>query len=156
MNKQLFFLVFTFLVIFSQNSHAATPDITLPFVNTTQHLSDFKGKLVYLDFWASWCTPCRKSFPWMNKIQQKYADKGFEVIAVNLDKDKSQVMKFLKKYPAQFKIAYDPAGTSADAFNVKTMPSSFLINRKGHIVLKHNGFRKKDIQKIENIILSNL
>lgn len=143
-------------VFLSQYSYAATPNIPLKFSNTTQKLSDYKGKLVYLDFWASWCIPCRKSFPWMNKIHEKYQKQGLEVIAVNLDKDSQLVSQFLKKYPALFKIAYDSSGNTAEQFHVKGMPTSFLISRDGKLISVHMGFRKKDMAKLENLIQSNL
>ena len=156
LKKLLLTLFFTANVLFMQNAYAAAPNITLKFADTTQHLSDFKGKLVYLDFWASWCIPCRKSFPWMNKMHEKYKSKGFEVIAVNLDKDSQLVSKFLKKHPALFKIAYDSSGDTAEQFHVKGMPTSFLISREGKLINVHMGFRQKDIVKLENIIQSNL
>lgn len=155
--KKLLLVVLLVNVIFNQHSYAdTTPNISLKFTNTTQHLNDFKGKLVYLDFWASWCIPCRKSFPWMNEIHEKYKSKGLEVIAVNLDKDSKLVSQFLKKYPALFKVAYDSSGDTAEQFHVKGMPTSFLISRTGKLLTVHKGFRKKDLAKLENLIQSNL
>lgn len=154
--KKLLLAVLLTNVFLSQYSYAATPNIPLKFSNTTQKLSDYKGKLVYLDFWASWCIPCRKSFPWMNKIHEKYQKQGLEVIAVNLDKDSQLVSQFLKKYPALFKIAYDSSGNTAEQFHVKGMPTSFLISRDGKLISVHMGFRKKDMAKLENLIQSNL
>lgn len=154
--KKLILAVLLINVFLSQHSYAATPNISLKFSNTTQKLSDYKGKLVYLDFWASWCIPCRKSFPWMNKIHEKFQKQGLEVIAVNLDKDSQLVSQFLKKYPALFKIAYDSSGNTAEQFHVKGMPTSFLISRDGKLLSVHMGFRKKDIAKLENLIQSNL
>ena len=154
--KNLLLAVLLTNVLLNQYSYAATPNIPLKFSNTTQKLSDYKGKLVYLDFWASWCIPCRKSFPWMNKIHEKFQKQGLEVIAVNLDKDSQLVSQFLKKYPALFKIAYDSSGNTAEQFHVKGMPTSFLISRDGKLLSVHMGFRKKDIAKLENLIQSNL
>lgn len=110
-------------------------------------LSDFeaqvashKGKVIYVDFWASWCVPCRKSFPWMNDIQQKYADKNFTVLSVNLDAKTSLAEEFLLETPANFPIFYDPKGKVARAFKLKGMPSSFIINKAGKVVSSHVGF----------------
>ena len=151
------FIFLLFLASSIQNSYAeSAPNITLDISNNPKTLNDFKGKLVYLDFWASWCIPCRKSFPFMNEMHNKYKAKGFEVIAINLDKDASLVLKFLNKYPAQFKIAYDSIGETAEKFNVRAMPTSFLIGRNGEIIATHQGFRQKDIGKIEQLIQSNL
>jgi len=131
-------------------------NISLKIDGAHKSLNDFKGKLVYLDFWASWCVPCRKSFPWMNEVSTKYKTKGLEVIAVNLDKDRAMVAKFLQHYPANFKIAYDQAGLSAEKFNVQVMPTSILISRNGNIITKHSGFRKKDREALEQLIKDNL
>ena len=89
-------------------------------------------------------------------MHEKYKTKGLEVIAVNLDKDSQLVSQFLKKYPALFKVAYDSSGDTAEQFNVKGMPTSFLINREGKLISVHMGFRKKDMAKLENLIQSNL
>ena len=152
-----FLILFILLTSPIQNSYAeSAASIVLNIDNTRQSLNDYKGKLVYLDFWASWCIPCRKSFPFMNEMQGKYKDKGLEIIAINLDTDITLVRKFLKHYPTQFKIAYDSTGDTAEKFNVKAMPTSFLIKRNGEIVATLSGFRKKDAGKIEKLIQSNL
>ena len=105
-----------------------------------QKLDSYKGKVVYVDFWASWCIPCLQSFPWMNEMQTKYADKNFTVLSVNLDAKRANVTKFLQKTPALFPIIYDPKGKIAKAFKLKGMPSSFIINKQGKIVSSHIGF----------------
>jgi len=103
-------------------------------------LSAYKGKVVYLDFWASWCTPCRLSFPWMNQVQEIYGREGLVVIAVNVDHDRELADEFLQANGAQFKIVYDPSGAIADQYNFKDMPTSVLIGRDGKIRAVHNGF----------------
>jgi len=118
--------------------------------------SDLRGQVVYVDFWASWCTPCRKSFPWMNAMQERYGDQGFKIIAVNLDKDRQLVDQFLKTYRANFTIAYDPEGLLASQFGLKGMPGSYLIGRDGQLKLKHLGFRGKDKNKLEMSIKNEL
>ena len=105
-----------------------------------QHLNTLKGNVIYLDFWASWCVPCRKSFPWMNEMQSKYLDKGFVVFSVNLDAEKSYAEQFLTEVPASFDVFYDPKGNVAKKFKLKGMPSSFLIDRQGNIISSHVGF----------------
>ena len=123
--------------------------------NTTNgviYLSDLKGQVVYVDFWASWCKPCRKSFPWMNTLQKRLAHKGLKIIAINVDKDRALVDQFLKSYPADFTVAYDPEGQLASKFKVKGMPSSFIFDRNGNLTTSHIGFRKKDIEKLESFI----
>ncbi|HUO03309.1 MAG TPA: TlpA disulfide reductase family protein [Rhizomicrobium sp.] len=100
----------------------------------------YKGQVVYLDFWASWCVPCRLSFPWMNELQAQYGDRGFTVIAVNVDHDGAAAQQFLSQVPASFKIVYDPAGKIASKYPIKGMPTSFLIGRDGSIRFEHDGF----------------
>ncbi len=115
-----------------------------------------KGTVVLLDFWASWCVPCRKSFPWMNALQQKYADRGLTVIAVNVDTEKQLATEFLQATPAQFHIEYDPQGSLATQLNVTAMPTSFLLDRNGKIIKQHAGFREAQLatreQEIERLL----
>jgi thiol-disulfide isomerase/thioredoxin len=103
-------------------------------------LGPYKGKVVYLDFWASWCNPCRQSFPWMNELQEEYAAKGLVVIAVNVDHDRDLADEFLQSNNAQFKIVYDPNGKIAERYDFKDMPTSILIGRDGAVRFVHNGF----------------
>lgn len=120
------------------------------------NLDDLHGQVVYLDFWASWCKPCRKSFPWMNKMQARYAKEGLKIIAVNLDTEHDLAKLFLKDNKAGFTIAYDPEGKLAEKFELKGMPTSFLIDRKGKIINTHMGFRQRDVQKLEAMIKNTL
>ena len=103
-------------------------------------LREFAGKVVYLDFWASWCAPCRQSFPWMNDVQATYAQRGLVIIAVNVDKEPNLAQKFLDAHPAIFRIAYDPKGGVAAGYDVKAMPTSILIGRDGRVRTVHQGF----------------
>lgn len=128
------------------------PTFELPTDNGKISLSSLKGKVVYLDFWASWCGPCRKSFPWMNRMMQRYGDKGLVIVAVNLDKSRDLARKFLQDYPAQFTVAYDPEGNTADQYDVQGMPSSYLIDRRQHIVKVHLGFKDEDTLGLERNI----
>jgi len=116
------------------------------------NLSDYQGKVVVLDFWASWCVPCRRSFPWMNAMHDKYKESGLVVLAVNLDRDRDNAESFLSKYAANFKIVYDPEATLASEFGVEVMPSSFVIGRGGEIVAKHTGFKVKRQDDYESTI----
>lgn len=116
------------------------------------NLSDYKGKVVILDFWASWCVPCRRSFPWMNAMHDKYNDAGLVILAVNLDRDRESADHFLSKYTADFEIVYDPQAALASQFGVEVMPSSFVIGRDGEIVVKHTGFKVKRQADYESTI----
>ncbi len=128
------------------------PTFELPGDNKTINLEKLKGKVVYLDFWASWCVPCRKSFPWMNDMHSRYGDKDFTIVAINLDTSKSDALKFLKSVPAKFDIAYDPDGNVASKYKLKVMPSSYLIDKSGTLVFAHKGYREDDSNEIEKKI----
>jgi thiol-disulfide isomerase/thioredoxin len=103
-----------------------------------------EGKVIYLDFWASWCAPCKASFPVLAAWHQKYAAKGFMVLGVNVDEEAAAMQAFLKKNITGFPTVRDAAHKLVAAADVKTMPTSFLIDRKGVIRLVHSGFRAKD------------
>jgi thiol-disulfide isomerase/thioredoxin len=107
-------------------------------------LAQYQGKVVYLDFWASWCAPCRRSFPWLDALQRKHGAEGFVVIAVNVDTDRALAAGFLKEVPVAFKVAYDPKGELAAKWKLLGMPSSFLIDRSGKPRSAHQGFRPGD------------
>lgn len=103
-------------------------------------LSEYRGRVVYVDFWASWCTPCRQSFPWMNEIHARYADQGLLVVAVNLDESRAAAQRFLRRVPADFAIVYNPEGDIAEKYSVQAMPSSYLIGPEGRILHRELGF----------------
>jgi cytochrome c biogenesis protein CcmG/thiol:disulfide interchange protein DsbE len=110
----------------------------------TIRVADYKGKVVYLDFWASWCPPCRESFPFMNELQREFGDKGLQVIAVSVDKVPDDARRFLALYPPQFTAALDPAWTCASTYMLPGMPTSFVIDKGGIIRAVHIGFRDQD------------
>jgi thiol-disulfide isomerase/thioredoxin len=130
------------------NSHAA-PAFRLPSLTGTVSLDSLRGRVVYLDFWASWCGPCRASFPWMTGLDKKYRGKGLQVVAVNLDKDRVAADAFLADYPAPFTIAFDPKGKTAEAYGVSAMPSSFVIGKDGKVLLRHAGFDPQHTGTVE-------
>lgn len=104
-------------------------------------LSPHAGKVVLVDFWASWCVPCRRSFPWMNDMQSKYADEGLVIVAVNVDNDPQAAQRFLDEYPPDFQVWYDRDRALARRFEVVAMPSSFLLDTEGQVVERHLGFQ---------------
>ena len=141
------------LLLFSSQTYAQkAPTFVLPGDKQTINLEKLKGKVVYLDFWASWCDPCRKSFPWMNDMHSRYDSKDFTIIAVNLDSSKKEAANFLNKVPATFQIAYDPEGTVATKYDLKAMPTSYLIDKRGQLVMTHKGYRESDTASIETKI----
>ncbi len=154
--KSLFVCLLSINFAFAENTNSidgAAPTFELAGLNKDMiRLSHYEGKVVYLDFWATWCVPCRKSFPWMNDLLKKYQSQGLEIIAVSLDEKQKMVENFLKRYPANFTIALDPTGKSADLYKVRGMPSSYIIDRNGNIVETHMGFRTKDKARLEGLI----
>jgi cytochrome c biogenesis protein CcmG, thiol:disulfide interchange protein DsbE len=121
-----------------------------------QALEPIQGKVIWVDFWASWCVPCRRSFPWMNTMQHKYAEQGLQIIAVNLDKDRALADGFLAEVPAEFSLRFDPAGQLAKQFEVQAMPSSFLLDESGKVLASHFGFRIADTEEYERAIQAAL
>lgn len=118
----------------------------------TLDLSAYAGRVVLVDFWASWCTPCRRSFPWMNRMLERYADEGLSVVGVNLDADRDEAAGFLAETPARFDIVYDPEGQIARKYDVIGMPSSYLIGRNGELLESHIGFRRHEASEYEQVI----
>jgi cytochrome c biogenesis protein CcmG/thiol:disulfide interchange protein DsbE len=153
---QVLFLLFFTTVVLARDIPRQAPVFTLAGIETPITLAQFKDKVVLLDFWASWCGPCRQSFPWMNAMQKKYQAQGFEIIAINVDKERQLADEFLKKLPANFTIAFDPEGIVATKYQLGGMPISFIIDRNGIIRKQHLGFHKKNVSKYEASIIKLL
>ena len=116
-----------------------------------------KGKVVVVDFWASWCGPCKESFPVMNELQKKYGEKGVVILAINEDEDAGDMKDFLKDNAATFTVVRDPKQKLVAVAGVPTMPSSFIFDGDGKVRFTHNGFhgaetRKQYEQEIESLL----
>jgi peroxiredoxin len=111
-------------------------------------LSQYRGKVVWLDFWASWCPPCLSSLPELEKMRKQMPAKEFQIVAINVDKDPKKARKFLKKNPVGYPSASDPKGSMPEMFGLETMPTSYLIDRDGTIKHVHKGYRDGDIKSI--------
>jgi peroxiredoxin len=116
---------------------------------STVDLETFKGQVVYVDFWASWCGPCVDSFPFMNKLHNNLKSEGLALLAVNLDEERADAKSFLEAHKAEFTVVTDAEQQCAKQFSVKAMPSSFLIDRKGMIRDVHLGFRPGEAETLE-------
>jgi len=127
----------------------AAPAFSLNGPAGTVKLEHYQGKLVYIDFWASWCGPCRQSFPWMNEMQARYGGQGLQVVGINVDAKTDDARNFLNATPASFVIAFDPNGTAPRNYGVKGMPSSVLIGPDGKVLYEHSGFRPADRSVLE-------
>lgn len=114
--------------------------------------SRYLGKVVYLDFWASWCGPCAESMPFLSDMQAQLGGKGLEVVGVNLDEERGEAERFLQKYPVGFTVAADPESLCPNLFEVQAMPSSYLIDRKGKIRHVQLGFRDSERAEIRRKI----
>lgn len=113
---------------------------------------DLKDKVVYLDFWASWCLPCRQSFPWLKELAARYGQRGLQVVTVNLDKERTEAEKFVKELNVDLKVVYDADGKLAKQFHVDAMPTSFIFDRKGNPQSRHRGFHVDDKRELDSLI----
>lgn len=128
------------------------PAFDLPGAPKQVRLADLKGRVVYVDFWASWCAPCKQSFPWMNDMQAKYGPRGLSIVGVTVDKKREDADKFLASTPAKFLVGFDTTGKVADVYKPAGMPTSFLIGADGIVRAVHVGFRDKDKADLEREI----
>jgi thiol-disulfide isomerase/thioredoxin len=135
----------------------AIPDVTLYALDGKPlSLSSFKGKVVLLDFWASWCAPCRKSFPFLDEMQTKHASEGLRVVGLTLEEDSDAVTGFLESVPVNFTIARDTSERAGEAFGVVAMPTSFLIDREGRVAARFEGGDESVHKKIEAAVATLL
>ncbi len=149
-------LLAAFLLSLSLNAFAQepAPDFTLPTLPGSGEisLSALKGRVVYVDFWATWCPPCRKSFPWMDEMQTQYGADGLTIVAISIDRNRKLAERFIQKMAPGFIVAHDPQGAASKKYKVSAMPTSYLIDREGNIVSRHIGFRESDEARLERKI----
>lgn len=127
------------------------PALSLPSLEEEGRVYDLaamRGKVVYVDFWASWCGPCRVSFPILDEIRQELGPKGFEVFAINVDEDPEDALEFLRELPVSYPILRDAEGSTPEMFGIIGMPTGFLIDQNGKVFKVHQGFRKSDGAKL--------
>jgi peroxiredoxin len=115
-------------------------------------LSAYRGKVVYLDFWASWCPPCLTSLPVLETLRGEFPEASFQVVAVNLDTDTQKALRFLEKVGVGYPSATDPEGRIPESYGLATMPTSYLIDADGVIRHVHEGFRKGDVDQLREQI----
>ena len=112
-------------------------------------IGSYRGKVLYVDFWASWCVPCRTSMPALESLYRKYSDRGFVVVGVNKDDRITDARRFLEKYPASFPLATDVDEKVVRGFGVAAMPSGYLVDRKGIVRRIHQGFTAATAEALE-------
>ena len=105
-------------------------------------LARFRGQVVILDFWASWCKPCRQSIPWLNAMRARYGERGLVIVGINVDAVRTDADRFLRDVPVDFELVFDPAGELARRYEVKGMPTSVVLDRNGIIAQRFIGFRQ--------------
>jgi len=115
-------------------------------------LSDYRGKVVLLDFWASWCGPCRKSLPLYNQMYRELSDENFEIIAINTDEDPADGLKFLERLPVDYLVLQDPGASTPPLYQLKVMPSSYLIGPNGVIQKTFVGFREGEMAAVRSAV----
>ena len=119
------------------------PDFALPTLSgETVRLADLRGKVVFLNFWATWCVPCRTEMPTIEALYQRYKGRGLDVLAVNMDKSSTTgVEAFAKEAGVTFRIVLDPSWSAARAYGVRGLPTTYLIDRTGNVVVREVGER---------------
>jgi len=113
------------------------------------NVADLKGHVVLVDFWASWCGPCREELPVLDALYKKYRAKGLVVVGVGLDHEADKLTKFLRASPISFPVVHDEKGAVANRYGPPKMPSSYLIDRRGIIRHVHAGFKASDRAQLE-------
>jgi thiol-disulfide isomerase/thioredoxin len=160
MNQRIIAILYVLLAItpiksiMAAETGSAMPDCALISLTEKQpyDLQQFKGKVIYVDFWTSWCGPCAKSFPFMSELNHDLKDKGLQVIGVNLDESPVDAQSFLARYPANFAIAADTNEQCAKDFGVKAMPSTYLVDRNGTVRHIHLGFRSGEAMELRALV----
>ncbi len=151
-----------FVFCFHSQLFAATvggnaPDFTLK-SNSGDNLklSEYEGEVVMINFWATWCGPCRQEMPALEQLYQKYKDLGFVILGVNIDEDSSKTKDFLAKRPVNFPVLYDTKKQVSDLYNVVAMPTTYLIDRDGKLRYYHRsykpGYEQKYAEQIKTLI----
>ena len=132
----------------------AAPPVELPSLDkdTPVSLAAMAGKVVYVDFWASWCGPCRVSFPQLEDIRQDLSGRGFEVLAINVDEDRADALQFLQELPVSYPLAWDGEGVTPGAYGILGMPTGYLVDRQGIVRNIHQGYKKSDGVKLRATI----
>lgn len=130
----------------------ALQDLSGKPVNT----SAWKGKIVLVDFWATWCVACRASIPILNNLQQSYAEKGLQIAAISNDEDKTLVEKFLRKAKMSYPVFHDPADQSSAPFAVQSLPTLLLFGKDGKLLYRTEAIAPDEQTKLETLIKKEL
>jgi peroxiredoxin len=137
------------------SASAAAGDFTLPTSDGgTVHLAELRGQVVMINFWASWCGPCRQEMPLLQQLYGKYEPLGFTLLGVNVEPDSTQAQDWLKKVPVTFPILFDRDNKVSAQFGVEAMPSTVLIDREGNVRHIHRGYKAGDESTYADLVRS--
>jgi peroxiredoxin len=126
--------------------------LALPLRDGPSTVAAYKGKVLLLDLWATWCAPCHKSLPWMNTLPARFRERGLEVVAVSIDESAEKLTAFLERMPLQMTVGHDPSAAIAKTLAPPAMPTTLLIDRSGVVRVVHGGFRPGDDALLEGSI----
>jgi peroxiredoxin len=150
-----FFIMTSHASAASKNAEEAVvaPDFTLKSKSgTNMRLAEQKGNIVLVNFWASWCGPCRAELPEFEKMQQDYQDLGFTVMAVNVEDDSRKADVLLRDIEVSFPVLFDPEGDVSELYDVSAMPTTVVIDRDGNQRLLHKGYKRGDEKKYRQFV----
>jgi thiol-disulfide isomerase/thioredoxin len=127
----------------------APPDFSLPLLNgQNRRLSDLKGRVVFLNFWATWCGPCREEMPSMEALQRRFKDRGFEILAVNCQEDREEVAAFMGEQGLSFPVALDGSGKISGSYGIRGIPTTYILDREGEVITRIVGSLNWEAPKI--------
>ncbi|MEO8678691.1 MAG: TlpA disulfide reductase family protein [Vicinamibacterales bacterium] len=141
---QLLVVALATIVLSASGNARMAPAITLPDRDGAKiTLESLRGRVVLVDIWASWCPPCKAAFPAYDKLYRSYRERGFEVLAINVDEKRGAADAFLNSQEFQLRVLFDPKGTAPMGFELRAMPTSYLVDKRGAIRFSHEGFTEK-------------
>ena len=141
------------LPLVAGESSAPAADFSLPSrAGQSVSLAGLRGQVVLINFWATWCGPCRKEMPLLEQIQKKYAPLGFTMLGINVEEDTTQMEAFLGDVPVSFPVLLDPANRVSKLYDVAAMPSTVILDRKGNVRYIHQGYQAGDESRYQDVI----
>jgi peroxiredoxin len=138
------------------------PDFSLPSLNESGvvSLKDYEGEVIYLSFWASWCIPCRQEMPYLAQLWERHRERGFQVLAINVDEDAALAREFASQYALPFPLLRDENRTVSSSYRVPGFPTHYIVDRKGHIRFSGLGFKLADVgavsQEVETLLAESV
>jgi peroxiredoxin len=128
------------------------PTFSLASMTTSGKVEIAPGKVVIVDFWATWCEPCKKSFPKLQELYVKYKSSGLEIAAISVDDDRSNVAAFARAYGARFPVGWDDGHQVTEQFKPETMPTTYIVDKQGRIRHVHRGYHDGEVEELEREI----